>query len=108
MSIPMTCGHLVPIEGYPKLACHIGKYPEHSIYRRFGSLNSQNLLYLQAELTHLEVKLRRLEAADLASTEGNRSQYSKDWHWLNSSSPEGDSEQLKTVKAMRYTLKEYS
>jgi hypothetical protein len=67
-----------------------------------------NLLYLQTELTHLERKLRRLEAADLASAEGNRSNYSKDWYWLNNSIFEENSEQLETVHAIRGKLKEYS
>jgi hypothetical protein len=78
MSIPVVNPPLSPIEGYPKLASHMGTYPECAIYRRFGSLNSQNLLYFQSELTHLELKLRRLEATDLTSEEGNRSAYSKD------------------------------
>ncbi|KAH8593912.1 hypothetical protein B0O99DRAFT_574662 [Bisporella sp. PMI_857] len=99
---------LSPIEGYPKLGCHMGTYPECAIYRRFGSLNSQNLLYYQAELTHLERKLRRLEAADLASAEGNRSKYSKDWYWLDNSVFEGNSEQLETVHVIRSKLKEYN
>lgn len=97
-----------PTEGYPKLAHHMGTYPECAIYRRFGSLNSQNLLYFQAELTHLERKLRRLEATDLASTQGNRSNYSKDWYWLNNSVFEENSEQLETVREIRSKLKEYS
>ena len=108
MSIPMVDPSLSPIEGYPKLACHMGTYPECAIYRRFGSLNSQNLLYFQSELTHLERKLRRLEATDLASTEGNRSNYSKDWYWLNNSVFEENSEQLETIRAIRGMLKEYS
>jgi hypothetical protein len=108
MSIPLVDPSLSPIEGYPKLACHVGTYPECAIYRRFGSLNSQNLLYFQAELTHLERKLRRLEAADLASAEGNRANYSKDWYWLNNSVLEENSEQLETARAIRGMLKDYS
>jgi len=108
MSISMVDRSLSPIEGYPKLACHMGTYPECAIYRRFGSLNSQNLLYFQAELMHLERKLRRLEAADLASAEGNPSNYSKDWYWLNNSVFEENSEQLGTVRAIRGKLKEYN
>jgi len=86
----------------------MGKYSESSIYRRFGDLNSQNLLYLQAELTHLEQKLRRLEATDLASPEGNRSLYSKDWYWLNNSTSEENHDQLETVLAIRGKLADYS
>ncbi|KUJ20684.1 uncharacterized protein LY89DRAFT_579036 [Mollisia scopiformis] len=99
---------LSPIEGYPKLARHMGTYSECAIYRRFACLNSQNLLYFQAELTHLEQKLRRLEAADLVSTGENASIYSKDWYWLNNSASEENSEQLETVRAIRGRLKEYN
>jgi hypothetical protein len=42
------------VNGYPKLARHMGASPEIAIFRRFGALNAQNLLYLQAELVHLE------------------------------------------------------
>jgi hypothetical protein len=93
------------VEGYPKLACHMGSYTSAQIFRRFSSLNSQNLLYLQAELTHLEKKLRRLEAADKSAQAGNRALYSQDWYWLNNSQ---NDEQLKTVLAIRCKLKEYS
>jgi hypothetical protein len=108
MSVPLVDPSLSPIEGYPKLACHMGTYPEYAIYRRFGSLNSQNLLYYQAELTHLERKLRRLEAADLGCAEGNSSNYSKDWYWLNNSVFEETSEQFETVLEIRSKLKDYS
>jgi hypothetical protein len=97
-----------PIEGYPKMACQMGLYPECAIYRRFSALNSQNILHLQAELVYLELKLRRLEAADSASQEGNRPHYSKDWYWLNNSAFEENSDQLQTVLAIRSKLKDYS
>jgi len=97
-----------PVPGYPKLAQHIGLYSECAIFRRFRTLNSQNLLYLQAELVDLEQELRRLEAADYESAEGNRSSYSKDWYWLNNSASEGNSEQLQIVLEVRKKLKDYS
>jgi hypothetical protein len=108
MSHPTTPLAPLQVEGYPKLACHMGTYPECSIYRRFASLNSQNLLYFQAELIHLEHKLRRLEACDAKSSDGDRSSYSRDWYWLNNSAVKGGSGQLDTVLAIRSKLKEYS
>jgi hypothetical protein len=39
--------------GYTKLAIQMGQYSEMAIFRRFGALNAQNLLYLQAELVQL-------------------------------------------------------
>ncbi|PMD64632.1 uncharacterized protein K444DRAFT_625298 [Hyaloscypha bicolor E] len=95
-----------PVEGYPRLACHMAQYSENAVFRRFSSLGTRNLLYLQAELVHLEQKLCRLEAADSASSEGRRATYSKDWYWLNDS-PEENDEQLKIVLSIRSKLKEY-
>ncbi|KUJ21246.1 uncharacterized protein LY89DRAFT_561961, partial [Mollisia scopiformis] len=50
------------------------------------------LLYLQAELVHLEQKLHRLEATDSTSSEGHRARYSKDWYWLDNPS-DGDADE---------------
>lgn len=97
-----------PVEGYPKLACHMGACPDSSIFRRFGNLNSKNLLYLQAELVHLEKKLQALEKADSISKEGNASHYSRDWYWLENSGDEGNGGQLETVLEIRGKLREYS
>jgi hypothetical protein len=84
----------------------MAQYSENAVFRRFSSLGTRNLLYLQAELVHLEQKLCRLEAADSASSEGRRAAYSKDWYWLNDS-PEENDEQLKIVLSIRSKLKEY-
>ena len=93
-----------PVPGYPKLAHHMSMYSECAIFRRFNSLNCQNLLYLQAELVHLEERLRYLEAADSSSTDEARHLYSKDWYWLDDS----ESEQLEVVLEIRKRLKDYS
>ena len=106
--IQMTTQIIAPVEGYPKLACHIGKYAQSAIYRRFGSLNSQNILYMQAELAHLEKSLRKVEAEDSAIPEGNRSKYSKDWYWLKNYAAVEHSKQWETVLTIRQKLKDYS
>ena len=46
------------MEGYSKLASLMGTYSDTLIFRHFGALSAQNLLYLQAELVHLEHELR--------------------------------------------------
>lgn len=97
-----------PVPGYPKLAHYMGLYPESAMFRRFSVLNCQNLLYLQAELVHLEEKLRDLEAVDAASGHTPRSVYAKDWYWLSNSASEVNSDQLQTVLNIRTRLKEYS
>lgn len=97
-----------PVEGYPKLACYMGTYHQAAIFRRFSSLNSQNLLYLQAELVHLELELRRLESLDSIAQRGKDSVYATDWYWLNNSRSKENCSQLKVVLAIRSKLKEYS
>jgi len=54
------------VRGYPKLSYEIGRDPEMAIFRRFGALNAQNLLYLQADITLLEQELREQEMDDAA------------------------------------------
>ena len=46
------------VRGYPKLAGQMGLRPEVAIFRRFGALNAENLLYFQAELALLERDLQ--------------------------------------------------
>jgi hypothetical protein len=95
-------------EGYPKLAKQMGQYPETAIFSRFGDLNAQNLLYLQAELVHLQARLRSYEASNSKSQNGNKALYARDWYWLENSAAEGDGEQWQTMLEIRTKLKEYS
>ena len=96
------------VNGYPKLARHMEISPEAAIFRRFGALNARNLLYLQAELVHLEKKLCELERRDNQSSEGKKSQYARDWFWLSRSENDGNNEQWQTVLDIREKLAEYS
>ncbi|KAL8790942.1 MAG: hypothetical protein Q9213_000367 [Squamulea squamosa] len=54
---------------YNRLTRVIANHGEMSIFRRFDTLNLKNLLYMQAELVHLEADLERLEKADRDSTD---------------------------------------
>lgn len=104
-----TSNGLAPlVEGYPKLGAYMGLYPESAIIRKFGSLNGQNLLYLQAELTHLELRLREVQAGDSKAQDGQRSMYARDWYWLDASATEENSEQWQIMMGIRGKLKEYS
>lgn len=86
----------------------MGHFPETAILRRFSSLNSQNLLYLQAEMVHLEKRLRELEAAASQERDGNKRLYAKDWYWLKGSTDDGDGELWNAVLEAKAKLKEYS
>jgi hypothetical protein len=96
------------VVGYPKLAAKMELQPELAIYRRFGALNGQNLLYYQAELMDLEQQLRKQQAEDGKNLHGKKSEYGKDWYRLQDSSEDGDTEQLDLVLKIRKLLNEYS
>ena|SRR5256885_1770 len=98
----------IPTPGYPKLAHHMGLFPELAIFRRFKELNCKNLLYYQAELIELEHELRKCEKADARETSGNRPNYAKDWYWLQKSEQDGNDDQWQTILRIRAVLKEYS
>jgi hypothetical protein len=97
------------VKGYPKLAAKMEIQPEASIYRRFGALNAQNLLYFQAELTFLERQLREQQWQDHQDQNtGSKSLYAVNWYRLDDSEVDGDTDQLELVLRIRERLKEYS
>lgn len=98
------------VMGYPRITTQMSFLPETAAFRRFGALNARNLLYLQADLAHIEVKLLKLEKTDNESTEGKKHRYAVDAYWLNSARTErdDDSKQKDLVLKMRETLNLYS
>ncbi len=88
----------------------MGAHTETTVFRRFGTLNALNLLYLQAELTNLENTLRQQAKADAESGHFERSVYARDWQTLsepiageNQHCPQWD-----TMLKIRETLDKYS
>ncbi|KAH9217649.1 hypothetical protein DL95DRAFT_91028 [Leptodontidium sp. 2 PMI_412] len=73
--------------GYAKVAQLMGSQEEFSILRRFRTLNMQRLLYLHAEIIHLEAELNQLVTRDAAHEE--RRFHSSDW-WSLSQGEKGD------------------
>ncbi|KAF2498753.1 hypothetical protein BU16DRAFT_524817 [Lophium mytilinum] len=96
------------VAGYPRLAGFMSLAPETVILRRFTALNIQNLLYLQAELKHLEFELRAQEKLDAQTEKGKRRMYARDWFWLSVSEEDEDGRQWGIVRRMRGVLKEYN
>lgn len=95
------------MEGYPKISQLMGCQDECAIYRRFRNLNSLNLLYLQAELTHLEQDLQRLTERDARTLK--RRFYAKDWLSLSQNDEEEeDAEQWDKFLEIRRKLEQYS
>ena len=85
-------------------------YPEMAMVRRFRGLNARNLLYLQADLVHIEKELLKCERADADSKEEPMNLYAKDYYWLQRCAKglEPETKQWKLVEEMRAKLKEYS
>lgn len=93
-------------------------HPEIAIFRKFSTLNAQNLLYLQAELVYLESKLQRHASEDrqagiaaerIGTKCADKLKYDTDWYMLaNSDEEDEDSLQWQTVLEIRGKLKEYS
>ncbi|QDS68516.1 hypothetical protein FKW77_010883 [Venturia effusa] len=52
------------VGGYPKLATHMGMFPQMAVFKRFGDISARNLLYLQAELLLLQKRLLEVETID--------------------------------------------
>jgi hypothetical protein len=96
------------VVGYPKLAAKFEVLPEAAIFRRFGALNAQDLLYYQAELASLELKLRAQQKQDSEDQKGYGASYAINWHWLQHSKTDGDGRQLELVMQIRKLLKQYS
>jgi hypothetical protein len=95
-------------KGYPMLAAQIEQRPELAIFRRFGALNAENLLYLQAELVLLADELQKQQAVDHSSSVESRAKYALNWYHLRNSRSNDDSKQLDLVHMIRQTLWQYS
>ena len=95
------------VGGYAKLSSLMSTDPEFAIYRKFGALNAQNLLYYQAELMGLEDDLQEIAARDRASEDIEKQDFEGNWYELSHASP-GKDLQLKKFIKIRRVLKEYS
>lgn len=100
-------------EGYSRLASLMSAHPETAVLRRFGYLNTLNLLYLQAELTNLETSLVEAAKADARSGHLERAVYARDWQSLSESlhatkCDAGNPTQWKIMLHVREKLNEYS
>jgi len=95
---------------YPKLSNFMGSFPDVAIFRRFGAMNVQNLLFLQAELSHLERELAVIREEEAQSEDEKRQLALRSWWELSSSQYEGeeDNPQWDIIQRIREKLVEYS
>src|SRR5450755_4704044 len=98
-----------PPAGYDKLAALMGVQQEVAIVRQYSMLNAKNILYLQAELFHLEDELADREAEDRGSSDADKALFSRSvWHLKRSRGNSGQDQQWQTVLEIRRVLNEYS
>jgi hypothetical protein len=103
---------LPPASGYDRLGKFMGELPdsEGAIFRRFGALAAEDLLYRQAELVEIEMKLRAAQEADRDSGHEYRKHYSQAWRFLEDSvsGHNGhDPTQMRTILDLRLKLESY-
>ena len=100
------------VKGYPSLAAFIASDSDKStqVYRRFERLCARNLLYLQAELTELEVRQDRLDAEDFSATTEEK-RYVRNWEALKQKAAETgnvrEKERIDVAMEIRTKLQEY-
>ena len=94
------------MEGYAKIAQVMGQHEELAIFRRFSTLNMHNLLYLQAELVHLESDYQEIAERDKACSE--YPYRSRDWWSLTQLDCKGNRDQWDKILEIREKLQIYS
>lgn len=94
---------------YPKLSELMGSWPDVAIFRRFGSLNAQNLLFLQAELAHLERHLRLMREREEKAEDEKGIMAQRSWYELSQASEDGETlPQWDLIQVIQDKLKAYS
>jgi hypothetical protein len=98
--------------GYARLAEHMGRHPELAIYRRYGTLANQTLLFYHAEIAELEQRLQELQERDRNSGDKVCQLYDRAWSLLSSSAKLGNPgspqrEQYDLVMKLRKLMGKY-
>ncbi|KAL9613238.1 MAG: hypothetical protein Q9167_002198 [Letrouitia subvulpina] len=78
---------------YSTLSNLIASHGDAAIFRRFTPLNVKILLYMQAELTHLDAELRILETEDRNSGDAEKTSFSSSFYALKESAGTGSESQ---------------
>jgi hypothetical protein len=94
---------------YPRLSEFMGLWPEVAIFRRFGALNAQNLLFLQAEIAHLERELKNIRERDDRREDEKGLLAQRSWFELSQATEDGEyCAQWAIIQDIRSKLSEYS
>lgn len=94
---------------YPRLSEFMSLWPEVAIFRRFGALNVQNLLFLQAEIAHLEAELKMVREREEKQEDTRGILAQRSWFELSQASEDGKyCRQWAVIQDIRARLSEYS
>ncbi|MCJ1269864.1 hypothetical protein MMC22_009757 [Lobaria immixta] len=93
---------------YTRLAALIGNHEELALFRRFAALNAKSLLYMQAELVHLEAELENIANEDSYSGHGEKDSFEVSFSKLKDSCGTENDLQWRRVLEIRHKLKEYN
>ena len=93
---------------YDRLTCMIANHGEAAIFRRFDTLNIKGLLYMQAELVHLEAELRQIELDERSSADPSKTLYPHSVYDLRESASTGSATQWNKHQEIQKKLQEYS
>lgn len=99
--------HVLPVKmtGYTELASFMSN--DHAVFKGFRTLAIRDLLYLQAELVHLEHKYNEIAKSDERQHDERRN-YGGQWYLLNSSKSRGfGGQQWELALTIRDRLREY-
>jgi hypothetical protein len=96
------------MDGYHKLASLMSDHEELFMLRRFDMSNAMNLLYMQAEILHLEAELHDIALEDHSGSEKHRNYEYSVFDLKESSGSRGSDTQWRKILELREKLKEYS
>jgi hypothetical protein len=96
------------MDGYHKLASLVSDHEELLILRRFATANAKNLLYMQAEILHLEAELHDIALEDHSGCEKHRNYEYCVFDLKESYGTRGSDAQWRKILELREKLKEYS
>ncbi|KAL8813738.1 MAG: hypothetical protein Q9223_006968 [Gallowayella weberi] len=86
----------------------MARHGEVAIFRRFDALNLKRLLYMQAELVHLEVELRKIEEEDKNSTDPARACFAYSVYDLKESAYTDKGRQWKRFREVQEKVQAYN
>lgn len=93
---------------YHMLACVMATHGDAANFRRFDALNIKMLLYMKADLVHLEAELRRMEMDQKSSVDKSTSAYPFSVYELRKSACSGKITQWTKYQEIQGKLQAYS